>query len=163
MDRAPTSIAIAGLLLAPLCARSADFKIRLGLVHGHLRETYFGCAEGATDGYDRGHDDMAPPPGIETGYTAFVSGDKRLLLYRDTRGFADTVTWRFLAQVYATKTIKIDWKPAEFPEEYDFSLRAGDKTIDMRKIHEVEVPKTEELTITAKRRPKADAAGEKKP
>ena len=163
MVRTPTSALIAALLLAPLCARSAGFHVRLGLVHGHLRETFFGCAEGATDGFDLGHDDMAPPPGIETGYTAFISENRRLLLYRDIRGYAHTVTWRFLARVHGTKTIKIDWKPGDLPKEYGFTLKAGGKTLDMRKVHEVRVPKTEELTITATRHVKSAAGEGKKP
>ena len=163
MARRSNSALIAALFLAPFCVRAAGFQVRLGLVHGHLRETFFGCAEGATDGFDRGHDDMAPPPGIETGYTAFISDDRRLLLYRDTRGFADTVTWRFLAQVYSTKTIKIDWKPGELPKEYEFILKAGGKTLDMREVHSIEVPKTQELTITATRRTKSATGKGKKP
>lgn len=157
------ALAIAALALAPLCACSAEFQVRLGLVHGHLRETYFGCADGATDDFDRGHDDMAPPPGIETGYTAFIAGNRRLLLYRDIRGHADTVTWRFLAQVYSTKTIKIDWKAGDLPSEYEFSVKAGGEVLDMRKVHEIQVPKTEELLITARRRATPVTGEGKKP
>lgn len=135
-----------------------DFQVRLGLVHGHLRETFFGCADGATDGYDRGKDDMAPPPGIETGYTAFISPDGRFYLYRDVRAPADSITWKFFARVYADKTIQVSWDPKELPAAFDFEMEAGKKALDMRKTTEVSVRDTKVLAITATRKGKVKAA-----
>jgi len=145
---------VVAFLLGSAVAAAGDtgFRVRLGLVHGHLRECWFGCEKGATDGYDRRLDEMAPPPGIQTGYTAFVSPDKKFWLYKDIRGFADTVVWRFGAQVYGKKTIEISWKPKDLPALYDFSIQLADKKLDMRKVKNISVPESGVLTLRAVRR-----------
>ncbi len=150
--------------ITPALAGDNGFRIRLGLVNGHLRECWFGCEKGATDKYDRRLDEMAPPPGIQTGYTAFISPDNKFWLYKDVRGFGQEIVWRFSAQVYDQKTIEISWDPKEFPEAYDFTLELDKKTLNMREIRKVSVPKTRVLIIRAvRRKPGAGATDKKKP
>ena len=137
---------------AAVTAGDTGFRVRLGLVHGHLRECWFGCEKGATDGYDRRLDEMAPPPGIQTGYTAFVSPDKKFRLYKDIRGFSDILVWHFGAQVYDHKTIEITWEPKALPKAYDFTIEMDGKKFDMRRVKNISVPKSRVLILRAVRR-----------
>lgn len=149
-------------MLTTLCVsvRAGDFTVRLGLKHGHIREVFFGCAEKATDGYDRGLDDLAPPPGIETGYTAFIAASQSRMppFYKDIRGHAERVTWRFGATVYKSKDgrvvkpIEISWDPAALPAGVDFAIQHGEEPVDMRTVSTLTVGESSVLTITASRR-----------
>ncbi len=155
--------AVPALLVAafPMSALADDFTVRLGLKNGHLREVFFGCAKGATDGFDRGKDDPAPPPGIETGYTAFAApptGMPMPFLYKDIRSPADKVEWRFHGQVYKTKIIEMSWDPKTLPDAYSFCVIHGGTTIDMRKTKQLQVKASATLTIRATRQ---GATGEK--
>jgi len=151
-----TALRIAALALcACLCTAlgADDFKVRLGLKHGHLRELYVGCAEKAGPGYDRDLDDFAPPHGIQTGYTVLLPAVPNLpAFYKDIRGFADTVTWKLQAQVYGTKTIEVTWDGSALPAEYDFTIRKGKQRVNMREQARIECEKSAVLTITATRR-----------
>ncbi|NOY80420.1 MAG: hypothetical protein GXP31_05365 [Kiritimatiellaeota bacterium] len=144
-------------------AAGDGFRVRLGLVNGHLRECWFGCEKGATDKYDRNLDEMAPPPGIQTGYTAFISPDNKFWLYKDIRGFGDRIVWRFSAQVYGKKTIEITWEPKDLPDAYDFTLESGKKTLNMRETKTLSVPKTGVLIIRGVRRKPGAGPRDRKP
>jgi len=146
----------AGLALTAGSLPAGDFTLRLGLVHGHLAEVFIGCAAGATPGYDAKVDDLAPPPGIETGFTVLVPPVNNVPpLYKDIRGFADTVVWKLHARVWKDKPIQVSWDSAALPAEYDFTAQLGDRTVDMRQTPRLDVPETRDVVITATRRPAA--------
>jgi len=147
------------LVAAGLCPRivADGFTVRLGLKNGHIREVFFGCADEATDGYDRGLDDFAPPPGIETGYTAFVSNDSQSRLppfYKDIRAPAQNVIWRFAASVYKSKDgqvvkpVTLSWDSDALPDGYEFILTQADCRLDMHTVGEHTVNETGMLEIT---------------
>ncbi|OGV63755.1 MAG: hypothetical protein A3K19_05180 [Lentisphaerae bacterium RIFOXYB12_FULL_65_16] len=145
-----------------LCAEDG-FLIRLGVKNGHIREVFIGCAQGATAGYDQGHDDLAPPRGIQTGYTVLMPPDKALPpLYKDVRAPGDGVTWNLLAEVYTGKPIRIDWSMTELPNGYRFGIETTSGVIDMRAADHLELTATETLKITATRQATEAAKGEKK-
>ena len=150
------SICLGLVCCLALHSQAADdgFQVRLGLTCSHLRELFFGCANGASPGFDTGLDDFAPPPGIQTGYTAFVPEDRLLPpLYKDIRAPAEQITWRLQADVWKSKSVGITWDPSSLPARYDFRLASRDKQIDMRKETRLELATTETLTITVTRRP----------
>ncbi len=138
------SLATAGLSHA-----GDDFLVQLNLKHGHLGKVFFGCQTGATDQFDRRLDIMAPPPGIATGYTAFVQPDTGMFLYQDLRAPAATITWQFKAQVFQGKPIRISWDPTKLPEHYQLRISLGETSWDMRQATHVDVPQTATLTISA--------------
>ena len=135
-----------------------DFLIRLELTHGHLAELFIGCATGAGDGYDRGKDDFAPPPGIETGYTVLAPPVENLPpLYKDIRAPGKKLTWRLYAKVFKDKVITVAWDPKALPEGYTFVAETGEEKIDMRKKSELSCAETRFVTFTAtKRKPKSE-------
>ncbi len=140
-------------------AAAQDFRVHLQLTNGHLREVIFGCAENATDGYDRNLDDFAPPPGIETGYTVFLSADKKFPpFYQDIRGCEEKVSWNFYAKVYKDKPVKVQWNLQEFPATYDFTIKRKDDggILDMKKENSITLENTQILTITAVRKDAVD-------
>ena len=102
----------------------ADFQIAIKVKHGHLRELFIGCAEGRTDGFDRRprgaglaamFDEMAPPPGIGTGYTYLVSPDRRMQLYKDIRGpQPETPQWVLFAKP-GDKPVTLSWDKSQIP------------------------------------------------
>lgn len=142
-------LAAAALVSFGSSARAQEFMVKLGLKHGHLREVYLGCKAAATDGFDRRIDVMAPPPGIETGYTAFVDGSGRFYLYKDLRAPAKKVEWTFSGRVFPGKPITVSWDPKELPKGVEFAVTLGDKTVDMRKQTEISFSETARLTFTA--------------
>lgn len=147
--------------LATSAAWAGDFTVRFGLKNAHLREVFFGCAEGATAGYDRRVDDFAPPPGIETGYVGFISGVKNLpLFYKDIHGTEPEQTWRFYTRVYEGKPIEISWEPASLPEGWTFTLTSKAGDIDMAKTAKIVLPESETLTISARMTEQTPAAAD---
>lgn len=131
---------------------STQFLIRIRLLNSHLRELFFGCAAGATPGYDRARDDFAPPPGIATGYSAFLPPvDNLPHMYKDIRGPAPIVTWRLLTRVHAEKAIQLDWDPELLPRDYRLVVKVGKKQVDMRRVKRLEIKETVTLEITATR------------
>ncbi len=158
--RRPPLAIVPVLLGLGLALHAAGFRVRLGIEHGHLRQCWFGCESGATDKYDRRLDEMAPPPGFQTGYTAFISPDNRFYLYKDIRGFSKDITWRFQAQVYDHKPIVLHWDPKKLPPKYRFTVEYRGKKYDMAKIRELRIPTTAVLAIRAALRPPAPAATE---
>jgi len=144
-------IVVAAVLVAVICpfARAEGFRVRLGLENGHLKEVFFGCEEGATSGYDRGLDDLAPPPGIQTGYTAFETPVVNMpkFFYKDIRGLDEDVTWRFYAEVFPKKPVTVTWDPADLPDAHEFVLSGGGSTYSMRDCSSVTVESSETLLI----------------
>lgn len=134
-------------------AEDEGFRVPLSLSNGHLAKVILGVSEGAGAAFDRTHDSPAPPPGRGTGYTAFVDKKSGMYLYRDVKPPADTIEWSFFARVYKDKPVRITWKAGSLPSGYRFQIvRAQeDKTVDMRKVKEVTVSKTETLTFVAKK------------
>ncbi|MEA2012273.1 MAG: hypothetical protein U9O87_04195 [Verrucomicrobiota bacterium] len=131
-----------------------SFSVKINLKGGHLAEVFLGCAEKATDKFDRDYDDMAPPPGINTGYTAFISPDNKFYLYKDIRPFSEVVIWNLYGKIFENKNIILNWDLKTLPENYTFSasLNSEDKNYDMKKIKKIKISKTDVLTITAKKK-----------
>jgi len=153
LTRSLLQLTIGALCLAVSgSARAEDFLVRLGLRHGHLAELFFGCDAKATAGYDRGLDDLAPPPGIETGYTAFVPDTPNFPpFYKDVRPPAATVSWKLMAKVWRNKPIEVSWDPTTLPAGFDFAIDGAGARLDMRRSASVTVDATRTLTITATR------------
>lgn len=124
-----------------------NFEIKIK--NGHLGKVILGLDAKATDGYDRGLDDMAPPPGMQTGYTALVSADKKSYLYRDTRKNSDSIEWIFYSKVYKKKAVVISWDKTNLLPGYKLVLEHGDDSIDMSKKGSITLSKTTALLITA--------------
>lgn len=123
--------------------------VTLHIKNGHLSKVLLAIDEKATDGYDRGLDDMAPPPGMETGYTALVSPDKQMYLYRDSRKPAKEIEWIFYGKVHKDKVITVSWDKTKLPADYNFDLVQGDKTLKMNEVDSVQIDKTDAIIITA--------------
>lgn len=132
-------------------AKNHGFQIKLSLRNGHLRSVVFGIAKGAEEGFDQTHDSPAPPPGRETGYTAFVPPGGDLYLYRDMRPPGDEVEWTFLGKVWEGKPIVVSWSPEALPESHRFVVRrpGAEEPVDMRKTDHIDLAETERLTIVA--------------
>lgn len=126
--------------------------VTLHIKNGHLSKVILGIDEKATDGYDRGLDDMAPPPGMETGYTALVSPDKQMYLYRDSRKPAKLIEWIFYGKVHKDKAIGISWDKATLPASYTFEIQHGDHTVKMAEAESLEIAKDAGIIITATRK-----------
>ncbi len=127
----------------------ASQTLTLKIVNGHLGKVILGLSPNASDKYDRGLDDMAPPPGMQTGYTALVSADKKHYLYRDTRKPANSIEWIFFSEVYKEKPVTISWNKSLLFKGYKLSLEHGDKTFDMSKVSSITLKDTTALMITA--------------
>lgn len=123
--------------------------VTLHIKNGHLSKVLLAIDEKATDDYDRGLDDMAPPPGMETGYTALVSPDKQMYLYRDSRKPGKEIEWIFYGKVHKDKVITVSWDKTKLPADYSFDLVQGDKTLKMNEIDSIQIDKTDAIIITA--------------
>lgn len=102
-------------------AKPADgdaFELELKLQNGHIPQVFIACRSGATDGIDRRMDEMAPPPGIGTGYTFLVSPDRKSNLYKDVRAPADNVQWVLFARP-GGKPVTISWDTKAIPEGWN--------------------------------------------
>ncbi len=96
------------------------FQIKLNIENGHIGHVFIGCQSDATDGFDSRIDDMAPPPGMGgSGYTFLVSTDRNFNLYKDIRGFADTVQWTFYAKP-GSAPVTLSWAPDSIPDGWKF-------------------------------------------
>ena len=99
--------------------KNAPFEIKLMIKNGHIGHVFLGCHDQATDDFDNRLDDMAPPPGMGgIGYTFLVSPDRKYNLYKDIRGFADTIQWVFYAKP-GTKPTIVSWDPGLIPRGWD--------------------------------------------
>ncbi len=132
-----------------LLAANRDFVLPIRLANAHLGQIFLGCQQGATDAFDRGIDDLAPPPGIQTGYVGFISTLSNSLLYKDIKAHGDLKEWRLSIQVYEGKPLKMSWQESQLPRFYSLSLLTGDGEVDMRKINHVEFTKDEPVAIVA--------------
>lgn len=131
-----------------VAVKGTFFELRIS--NGHLGKVILGLSENATDGYDKGLDDMAPPPGMQTGYTALVTPDLKAYYYRDTRKPAEEVEWIFSGKVYKDKAIKLSWNAKDIPVGYRFEIQQGDdEPLDMSKSLSVTISETSALLITA--------------
>ena len=156
------------LLGASALATERDFVLPLKLTHSHLEEIFLGCKEGATDAYDRGMDDLAPPRGQGTGCAGFI-GPATLgsLLYKDLKAHGNLKEWEISLQVYEGKPLKISWQKEKLPECYDLTFVTNDYEKDMRKVSELEFTASQTVVIVAGLNPeawnavKARAQGEK--
>jgi hypothetical protein len=126
-----------------------NFEIKIK--NGHLGKVILGVDPKATDGYDRGLDDMAPPPGMQTGYTALVSADKKSYLYRDTRKNSDTIEWIFYSKVYENKAVILTWDKKKLLPGYKLVLEHGDEKFDMSQKGSITLSQTTALLITAQK------------
>ena len=134
------------------------FSVKLELVGGHVGELHFGCAPGATDGYDRKLDDLVPPPGFGgVGYTFLVPPDRKMNFYRDVRPPADVTQWLFYGRV-GKAPIELSWNAKTLPEGLNFYAAKWDgksnevgEIIDLRKVGKLKLEKTGYVRIwTAK-------------
>lgn len=115
----------------PLFA-AEPFKVKLHLKNSHLGELYFGTAEGASDKYNPEYDLPAPPPGIQVGYTAFIS--RPVFLYTDLKEPAEKVSWAYSVKLFPGKPVTVSWSQSDFPDHYKFTMIVGDRKIDMNTV-----------------------------
>ena len=135
-----------------------EYSVKLAIKGGHLAEVFLVCAAGATDGYDRELDDLAPPLGFGgVGYTFLVPPDRKMNHYRDVRPPADVTQWLFYGRP-AKSPVELSWDPKELPAGLNFYAAKWDgkskdvgTVIDMRKVTKVMLEKTGYVRIwTAK-------------
>ena len=137
-----------GLLLAG-SLRATDFEVRLGLTQAHLEEVFFGCHAKGTDGYDRELDDLAPPPGIDTGYVGFVPPGKLPYFYKDVRGPLGPHEWRLLVRVAKERPVQVSWDPKTLPAGWAFTLTSGARHLAMAETSTLAVAESSTLVIRA--------------
>ncbi len=130
-------------------AKAPPFSVKLALKNGHLREVFMAASTDATQGFDPRLDIPAPPPAIETGYTAFIVGESEFPLYKDFRPLGDVMEWKFMAKVHPNKPVTISWESELLPADYAFAVRLNDTVVDMRKVNSLIVEKTARLLFTA--------------
>lgn len=128
------------------------FELKLSIKNGHLGQVFLKTDPKGTDKYDRGLDDMAPPPGMQTGYTALVSPDMKHYLYRDTRKTAKEISWIFFAEVFNNKPVTVSWNKALIPAAYDFTLEDAnnEQTLNMREVEAYTLKEKSAFYIKAK-------------
>lgn len=135
------------------------FQIKLSIEGGHIRELFLGCAQGRSDQFDRRepkqgagkfYDEMAPPPGIGTGYTFLVSPDRTMSLYKDYRGLDSAEPqWVLFAKRGREKPVSVSWEPAQIPDgkrlfcaKWDGTSEKVSDVVDCRKVRTVTHPGT---------------------
>lgn len=139
------------------------FRLRIGIEHGHIDSVFIGCSPQASDKFDRGLDDLAPPPGIGgVGFTFLISPDRKMNLYRDIRALADTVQWLLYAKV-GTNPVRLTWDPQDIPRQWDLFCGLWDgksptilHPIDCRKTTEITIKETAICRFWIQRRPLTD-------
>ena len=147
--------------------QNSDFQIKIDIQNGHIGHVFIGCQRGATDNFDSRVDDMAPPPGMGgVGYTFLVSPDKKYNLYRDIRGFSDTVQWLFYAKT-GTNPVGISWNAESIPKDWNMYCSPWDgksenvtTTYDCRQTTFVETDKTGFFRFRIERRNVAKSTSE---
>ena len=136
-------------------AWAEDFRVRLGIEGGQVRELILGVQKTATDGIDEKLDILVPPFGMGTGTVGLVPEDsEKSLLYRDVRGPALPKTWR-VALAPAQRPVMLTWVVAELPPDTDCQLECEGIKIDMRQQSRLSVRKKTILllTISPKKKP----------
>lgn len=130
-----------------LFAASRDFVLTLQLTNSHLGQIFLGCQQGATDGFDRSLDDLAPPPGIQTGYAGFISTLGNTLLYKDIKAHGDLKEWRISLEVFEGKPLRISWRPDLLPRFYKLVLVTADGEVDMAAVKQAEFTESQVIAI----------------
>jgi len=130
-----------------LLAVNRDFVLALQLTNSHLGQIFLGCRQGATDGFDRDLDDLAPPPGIQTGYAGFISTLGNTLLYKDIKAHGDLKEWRISLQVHEGKPLRIAWRTDQLPRFYSLVMVTGDQEKDMAAVNQVEFTESQVVAI----------------
>jgi hypothetical protein len=124
------------------------FELELKLQNGHIPQVFIACKPGASDGIDRRMDEMAPPPGIGTGYTFLVSPDRKSNLYKDVRAPADTVQWVLFARP-GGKPVNVSWDSKALPEGWNLYCARWDgksaEVTDVKDCREVSSVSTDTL------------------
>lgn len=114
-------------------ARSNDegFELALTLKNGHIGQVFIGCRPGASDGFDNKLDQMAPPPGIGTGYTFLVSPDRKSNLYKDLRAPGKSAQWVLFARP-GGKPVSVSWDKTKLPDNLNlYCARWDGKSADV--------------------------------
>lgn len=145
----PKLCAVFLLCASAIFAANRDFILPLHLTNSHLGQLFLGCQRGATDGFDREFDDLAPPPGIQTGYAGFISTLPNTLLYKDIKAHGDLKEWRLSLQVYEGKPLRISWRPEQLPTFYHLVLVTGEGEVDMAEVNQVEFTASQVVAIVA--------------
>jgi hypothetical protein len=139
------------LVLATVLLRvqvaAADVEVRLGLTNAHLLEVFLGWQDQGTEGYDRGLDDFAPPPGIDTGYVGFVPKAKLPLLYKDIRGPKAPHEWSLLVKPAKDRPVQVSWDPKALPAGWRFTLVHGDRSLSMKDTSSLAVAESATVAI----------------
>lgn len=130
-----------------LFAANRDFVLTLQLTNSHLGQIFLGCQQGATDAFDRNLDDLAPPPGIQTGYAGFISTLGNTLLYKDIKAHGDPKEWRISVEVFEGKPLRIAWRPEQLPRFYKLVLVTSDGEQDMAAVNQAEFTESQVIAI----------------
>jgi hypothetical protein len=145
--RKPRLLALVLLCGCGLIAANRDFVLTLQLTNSHLGQIFLGCQQGATDAFDRNLDDLAPPPGIQTGYAGFSSTLGNTLLYKDIKAHGDLKEWRISVEVYEGKPLRISWRRDQLPRFYKLVLVTGAEEVDMATASQVEFTDSQVIAI----------------
>ena len=130
-------------------AADAGVEVRLGLANAHVVELFLGWQAQGTEGYDRGLDDFAPPPGIDTGYAGFLPKARLPLLYRDIRGPRGPHQWSLLVKPVKDRPVDVSWDPKALPAGWVFTLVHGERTVAMAEVTAIRVAESATLTLRA--------------
>ena len=148
------NVALLFFLAAVTTVLAKDFRLRLAVEGGQVRELVLGIQEKATDGIDPELDILVPPFGMGTGIVGLVpDGQENNLLYRDIRGPSLPKTWR-VSLAPANRSIVLNWKIEELPPDTDCQLEYEGAKIDMRRLLRLSVKKKTILTLTISPRKK---------
>lgn len=142
---------IVSLATGLLCrAAAADgFEVRLAVSNAHLLEVVFGCHATGSDGFDRDHDDFAPPPGIDTGYVGFIPKARLPLLYRDIRGPKGPHEWVLQVRPAKDRPVTLSWDPRALPAGWTLTVVQGDTSSAMTDTAAVAVTAPGNITFRA--------------
>lgn len=144
-------LALAAVLAGVACGRAADFEVPLGVRNAHLLEVRLGCNARGTDGYDRGLDDLAPPPGIETGFVGFIAPSRMPFFYKDIRGPVGPHEWRLRIGVFRDREVELRWKAADLPEGWEFTITTPEGVQNMRAGTDIRLAESATLVIRGAR------------
>ncbi len=147
-------------------AKNNAFLIKLNIQHGHIGHVFIGCNENATDDFDNQMDDMSPPPGMGgVGYTFLVSPDRKYNLYKDIRGFADTVQWVFFAKT-GKSPVTVSWDPKSIPAGWNMFCSPWDgksetvpENLNCKKATSIKADKTGFFRFWVVKAPEKQAVG----
>ncbi|MBR0458735.1 MAG: hypothetical protein IJJ26_05830, partial [Victivallales bacterium] len=112
---------------------------------------HFGWKEGAGNGYDSGVDVLIPPFAMGSGMVGFLqTGDRKEMLYTDLRAPELPQEWKISADPLRTRRpVQFSWDPASLPKDVSFTIRVGNKDVDMSQSSTVSLPEKGVLVIRA--------------